>query len=31
MAAPGHYYARKGRDMQARFEYLKRALSVSNG
>ena len=26
----GHHYARKSRDMQARFEYLKRALSASN-
>jgi len=27
----GHHYARKSRDIEARFEYLKRALSASNG
>ncbi len=26
----GHHYARKSRDMQARFEYLRRALSASS-
>lgn len=26
----GHYYVRKSRDMEARFQYLKRALSASN-